>query len=84
MSVVPRGRREFRQEAFIPFSELCLHQFHDSEKLLGSIRLNAQWVWSDVGHYTYMQTMWQNGLNRALSGYTTLEEILRVVAVEQI
>ena len=29
-------------------------------------------------------TMWQNGLNRALSGYTTLEEILRVVAVEQI
>ena len=29
-------------------------------------------------------TMWQNGLNRALSGYTTLEEILRVVAVEQV
>jgi type II secretory ATPase GspE/PulE/Tfp pilus assembly ATPase PilB-like protein len=29
-------------------------------------------------------SMWQNGLNRALSGYTTLEEILRVVAVEQI
>ena len=29
-------------------------------------------------------TMWQSGLNRALSGYTTLEEILRVVAVEQI
>lgn len=31
-----------------------------------------------------MQTMWQDGLNRALSGYTTLEEILRVVAVEQV
>jgi general secretion pathway protein E len=31
-----------------------------------------------------MQTMWQNGLNRALSGQTTLEEVLRVVAVEQI
>jgi type II secretory ATPase GspE/PulE/Tfp pilus assembly ATPase PilB-like protein len=31
-----------------------------------------------------MQTMWQNGMNRALSGYTTLEEILRVVAVEQV
>ena len=31
-----------------------------------------------------MQTMWQNGLDRALAGKTTLEEILRVVAVEQI
>src|SRR5688572_17047566 len=31
-----------------------------------------------------MQTMWQNGLNRALSGQTTLEEVLRVVAVEQV
>lgn len=31
-----------------------------------------------------MQTMWQNGLNRALTGQTTLEEVLRVVAVEQI
>ena len=31
-----------------------------------------------------MQTMWQNGLNRALAGQTTREEVLRVVAVEQI
>ena len=31
-----------------------------------------------------MLTMWQNGLNRALSGQTTMEEVLRVVAVEQI
>jgi type II secretory ATPase GspE/PulE/Tfp pilus assembly ATPase PilB-like protein len=31
-----------------------------------------------------MQTMWQNGLRRALSGQTTLEEVLRVVAVEQV
>ncbi len=31
-----------------------------------------------------MLTMWQNGLNRALSGQTTLEEVLRVVAVEQV
>jgi type II secretory ATPase GspE/PulE/Tfp pilus assembly ATPase PilB-like protein len=30
-----------------------------------------------------MATMWQNGLNRALSGQTTLEEIIRVVAAEQ-
>jgi type II secretory ATPase GspE/PulE/Tfp pilus assembly ATPase PilB-like protein len=31
-----------------------------------------------------MLTMWQNGLNRALAGQTTMEEVLRVVAVEQI
>jgi type II secretory ATPase GspE/PulE/Tfp pilus assembly ATPase PilB-like protein len=31
-----------------------------------------------------MQTMWQNGMARALSGQTTLEEVLRVVAVEQV
>lgn len=31
-----------------------------------------------------MMTMWQNGLNRALAGQTTMEEVLRVVAVEQI
>ena len=31
-----------------------------------------------------MQTMWQGGLDRALAGQTTLEEVLRVVAVEQI
>ena len=31
-----------------------------------------------------MQTMWQNGLKRVLSGQTTLEEILRVIAVDQL
>ncbi len=31
-----------------------------------------------------MLTMWQNGLQRALTGQTTIEEVLRVVAVEQI
>jgi len=30
-----------------------------------------------------MQTMWQNALNRVLAGQTPLEEILRVVTVEQ-
>jgi general secretion pathway protein E len=30
-----------------------------------------------------MQTMWHNALNRVLAGQTTLEEILRVVATEQ-
>jgi general secretion pathway protein E len=31
-----------------------------------------------------MRTMWQCGLDRAIAGQTTLEEVLRVVAVEQI
>ena len=31
-----------------------------------------------------MPTMWQNGLRRVLAGQTTLEEILRVIAVDQL
>src|SRR5882672_8443925 len=31
-----------------------------------------------------MQTMWQDGLRRVIKGQTTLEEILRVIAVDQI
>ena len=31
-----------------------------------------------------MQTMWQRGLRRALTGQTTLEEILRVISVDEI
>jgi type II secretory ATPase GspE/PulE/Tfp pilus assembly ATPase PilB-like protein len=31
-----------------------------------------------------MQTMWQSGLRRVLSGQTTLEEMLRVIAVDQL
>jgi len=31
-----------------------------------------------------MQTMWQDGLKRVLKGQTTIEEILRVIAVDQL
>ena len=31
-----------------------------------------------------MQTMWQNGLRRVLAGETTLEEVLRVIASDQL
>jgi len=31
-----------------------------------------------------MQTMWQDGLYRVLNGQTTLEEILRVIAIDQL
>jgi type II secretory ATPase GspE/PulE/Tfp pilus assembly ATPase PilB-like protein len=31
-----------------------------------------------------MQTMWQNGLRRVLAGQTTVEELLRVIAVDQL
>ena len=38
----------------------------------------------DVAIRQGMQTMWQNGLHRVASGQTTLEEILRVIAVDQL
>ena len=31
-----------------------------------------------------MQTLWQNGLRRVLAGQTPLEEIMRVIAVDQL
>jgi general secretion pathway protein E len=31
-----------------------------------------------------MRTLWQNGLQRAVTGETTLEEIIRVVAADMI
>ena len=31
-----------------------------------------------------MKTMWQRGLRRALTGQTTLEEILRVISVDEL
>ena len=38
----------------------------------------------DVAVRQGMQTLWQNGLRRVLKGQTTLEEILRVIAVDQL
>jgi general secretion pathway protein E len=38
----------------------------------------------DVAINQGMQTMWQRGLRRALSGETTLEEIQRVISVDEI
>jgi len=37
----------------------------------------------EVANQQGMQMLWQTGLRRALSGQTPLEEILRVVAVDQ-
>jgi len=31
-----------------------------------------------------MQTMWQNGLRRVQAGQTTVDEILRVIALDQL
>ena len=38
----------------------------------------------EVGMKQGMRTLWQNGLERVASGYTTLEEILRVINVDQL
>jgi general secretion pathway protein E len=31
-----------------------------------------------------MRTMWQRGLGRALTGMTTLEEVVRVISVDEL
>jgi len=31
-----------------------------------------------------MQSMWQRGLRRAIAGQTTVEEILRVISVDEL
>jgi hypothetical protein len=31
-----------------------------------------------------MRTLWQNGIERAITGQTTLEEIVRVLAAEML
>ena len=38
----------------------------------------------DIAISQGMQTMWQRGLRRALAGETTLEEIQRVISVDEI
>jgi type II secretory ATPase GspE/PulE/Tfp pilus assembly ATPase PilB-like protein len=38
----------------------------------------------DVAIRQGMQTMWQNGLRRVAAGQTTLEEIIRVIASDQL
>ncbi len=38
----------------------------------------------DIAIQQGMQTMWQNGLRRALQGQTPLDEVLRVIAVDQL
>jgi type II secretory ATPase GspE/PulE/Tfp pilus assembly ATPase PilB-like protein len=38
----------------------------------------------DIAVQGGMQTMWQNGLRRVISGQTTLDEILRVISLDQL
>ena len=38
----------------------------------------------DIAIQQGMQTLWQNALRRVLKGQTTLEEIVRVIAVDQL
>jgi type II secretory ATPase GspE/PulE/Tfp pilus assembly ATPase PilB-like protein len=38
----------------------------------------------DIAINQGMQTMWQRGLRRALTGQTTLEEIQRVISVDEL
>ena len=41
-------------------------------------------VLNDIAVERGMQTLWQNGLRRVLAGQTTLEEVLRAIALDQL
>ena len=63
----------------MPVSELLLANEPFREAILKKMPTSAL---EDIAVQQGMRTLWQNGLRRALSGQTTLEEIIRVVAAD--
>lgn len=62
-----------------PVSELLLATEPFREAVLKKLPTSAL---EQIATNEGMRTLWQNGLSRAVSGQTTLEEIIRVVAAE--
>lgn len=65
----------------LPVSELLLATEPFREAVLKKLPTSAL---DEMAVQQGMQTLWQNGLQRALSGQTTLEEIIRVIAADMI
>lgn len=63
----------------MPVSELLLANEPFREAILKKMPTSAL---EEIAVQQGMRTLWQNGLRRALSGQTTLEEIIRVVAAD--
>jgi general secretion pathway protein E len=96
LKVVPeelRGRTEFRhgtgceqcnQTGFsgrMPVSELLLANEPFREAVLKKLPTSAL---EEIAIQQGMRTLWQNGMERAITGQTTLEEIIRVVAADMV
>lgn len=65
----------------LPVSELLLATEPFREAVLKKLPTSAL---EEIAVQQGMHTLWQNGLHRALTGQTTLEEIIRVIAAEMI
>lgn len=65
----------------LPVSELLVVGEPFREALLKKMPTSAL---EEIAVQQGMRTLWQNGLQRALAGQTTLEEIIRVLAVDML
>jgi type II secretory ATPase GspE/PulE/Tfp pilus assembly ATPase PilB-like protein len=63
----------------LPVSELLLANEPFREAVLKKVPTSAL---EDIAIQNGMRTLWQNGLQRAMSGQTTLEETIRVLAAD--
>jgi len=78
------GCEECNQTGFngrMPVSELLLATEPFREAVLKKLPTAAL---EDIAIEQGMRTLWQNGLQRAITGQTTLEEIIRVIAADMI
>ncbi|HEY5913895.1 MAG TPA: ATPase, T2SS/T4P/T4SS family [Verrucomicrobiae bacterium] len=65
----------------MPVSELLLATEPFREAVLKKMPTSAL---EDIAIGQGMRTLWQNGLQRAITGQTTLEEIIRVIAADMV
>jgi type II secretory ATPase GspE/PulE/Tfp pilus assembly ATPase PilB-like protein len=65
----------------LPVSELLVVGEPFREAVLKKMPTSAL---EEIATQQGMRTLWQNGLQRALSGQTTLEEIIRVLAADMV
>ena len=65
----------------IPVTELLVADEPFREAILKKMPTSAL---EEIAIKQGMKTLWQNGLQRVMAGYTTLEEIIRVLAVDMI
>src|SRR5215468_10886985 len=65
----------------MPVSELLLANEPFREAVLKKVPTSAL---EEIAVQQGMRTLWQNGLERAIQGQTTLEEIIRVVAADMV